>query len=83
MQKFQVNTYTKNFFLDKVSEEDKKYYTEQMGKSLIIIAIGLVLTGIAEFITTSSYSWIFFSVFFVWAFIKMSQAQSKYNNGWF
>lgn len=72
-----------SYHYTKVSEEDKKYYTEQIGKSLIVISIGLVLTGITEFITTSPYSWIFFSVFFVLAFIKMSKAQKKYNKGWF
>lgn len=72
-----------SYHYTKVSEEDKRSYTEVMGKSLIFIAIGLVLTGVTGFITKTSYGWIFFIIFFILAFIKMSKAQKKYNNGWF
>lgn len=67
----------------KVSEEDKKYYTEEMGKSIIFIGIGMVLTGIIDFITKTVYGWLFFSIFFILGFIKMFQAQKKYNDGMF
>ena len=67
----------------KVSEEDKKDYTEEMGKSLILIALGLILDSIMEFITEIYYGWMFFIVFFVLTLIKMTKAQRKYNEGWF
>lgn len=67
----------------KVSEEDKKHYTEEMGKSIIFIGIGMVLTGIIDFITKTVYGWLFFSIFFILGFIKMFQAQKKYNGGMF
>ncbi len=72
-----------SFHYKKVAEKDKKDYTQEMGKSLILISIGLFLTGITVFITGSSYGWIFFIMLTLSAFKKMSKAQKKYNKGWF
>lgn len=66
-----------------VSEKDKKFYTEKMGKACIIIGIGIILTGIIDFISKTSYGWIFFGIFFVWALILIFMAQKKYNGGLF
>ena len=67
----------------KVSEEDKKDYTEQIGKSIILMGIGMILTGIIDYFSETSYGWLFFTIFVVFATIKMVKAQKKYNNGIF
>lgn len=67
----------------KVSEEDKKDYTEQIGKSIILMGIGMILTGIIDYFTETSYVWIFFILLNVFATIKMVIAQNKYNKGIF
>lgn len=66
-----------------VSEKDKKIYTEKMGKACIIIGIGIILTGIIDFISNTAYGWIFFGIFFVWGLIIIFMAQKKYNGGLF
>lgn len=72
-----------SYHYKKVSEEDKKDYTEEIGKSIIFIGIGMILTGIIDFITNTAYGWLFFTIFFILGFIKILQAQKKYNNGLF
>ena len=67
----------------KVSEEDKKDYTEEIGKSIILIGIGMMLTGSIDFITKTAYGWLFFTIFSILAFLKMFRAQKKYNDGIF
>ncbi len=67
----------------KVSEEDKMAYTEKMGKACIIIGIGILLSGVIDFVFKISYGWIVFTICFIWAIITMSKAQKKYNGGWF
>ena len=67
----------------KVSEEDKKGYTEEMGKSIIFIGIGMILTGSIDFITKSAYGWLFFTIFSILGFMKIFKAQKKYNDGIF
>ena len=66
-----------------VSEKDKKFYTEKMGKACIIIGIGIILTGIIDFISKTAYGWIFFGIFFMWGLIIIFMAQKKYNGGLF
>jgi len=72
-----------SYHYQKVSEENKKDYTEEMGKSIIFIGIGILLTGIIDFITRTSYGWLFFTIFFILGFVKIFKAQKKYNNGMF
>lgn len=67
----------------KVSKEDKKDYTEEIGKSIAFMGIGMILTGIIDFITNTVYGWLFFTIFFILGFIKMVKAQKKYNDGIF
>ena len=71
------------YHYSKVSESDKKFYTEKMGKACIVIGIGMILTGIIDFVTKTAYGWIFFGVCFVWGLIMMYMAQRKYNGGIF
>lgn len=72
-----------SYHYKKVSEEDKKDYTEEMGKSIIFIGIGMILTGIINFITKTSYGWLIFTICFIAGFLKIFKAQKKYNNGIF
>lgn len=72
-----------SYHYTKVSEDDKKFYTEKMGKGIIVVGIGMILTGIIDFITNTSYGWIFFGICFVWGFIIILRAQKNYNGGLF
>lgn len=66
-----------------VTKKDKKFYTEKIGKSCIIIGIGIILTGIIDFISKTAYGWTCFVIFFLWGFIMIIKAQKKYNGGLF
>jgi hypothetical protein len=72
-----------SYHYTKVSQTDKKFYTEKMGKGIIVIGIGMIATGIFEFLTSTSYGWIFFGIGFVWGFTIIILAQKKYNGGLF
>ena len=62
-----------------VAEADKKEYTALMGKGAIIIGIGIILTGIIDFITQTGWGWIAFGGCFVGGFGLMVYAGMKYN----
>jgi len=81
--KKQQITLIHDYHYKKVSESDKKPYTEKMGKACMIMGIGMILTGIIDFISKTSYGWVFFAVFFVIGFRMMLVAQKKYNGGLF
>ena len=72
-----------SYHYKKVSESDKKKYTEQMGKGIIVMGIGMLITAIIELLTRTSYGWIGFLICFVWGFIIILIAQKKYNGGLF
>jgi hypothetical protein len=72
-----------DYHYTRVAEEDKKSYTERIGKACIIIGIGSMLTGIINFMTNRTYGWICFCIFTAWGFIIMFKAQKKYNGGMF
>lgn len=72
-----------DYHYSKVSESDKKPYTEQMGKASLVMGTGMLLTGIIDFITHTSFGWIFFIAFFIIGLIIMVRAQLKYNGGIF
>ncbi|QAA35376.1 DUF3784 domain-containing protein [Clostridium manihotivorum] len=64
----------------RVSEKDKKTYTEKMGKACII-GIGCILMGIITFISRVRYGVICLVIFLIWGLIMMYLAQKKYNGG--
>lgn len=68
---------------EKVKDIDKKAYTGQMGKAMLIIGVGILLTGIFDFITTSLIGWWFFAVSFIIGLAMVIYAQVKYNHGIF
>ena len=49
----------------KVKDSDKKAYTTIMGKSLLIIGVGIILTGVIDFITHTLYGWWILELLFV------------------
>lgn len=67
----------------KLSEENKKDYTEEVGKSIIYMGIGMLLTSIINFIWKRVFGWLFFTIFFILGFIKLLKAQKRYNDGIF
>lgn len=72
-----------DYHYTRVAEEDKKPYTERIGKACIIIGIGSTLTGVINFIMNTTSGWICFFVFTAWGFIIMLRTQKKYNGGVF
>lgn len=72
-----------SYHYTKVKEEDKKAYTQQMGKGVIIIGIGMILTGGIDYVTETAYGWIFFILCFIIGFVFIIRAQKKYNGGLF
>lgn len=72
-----------SYHYTKVSKTDKKAYTEKIGKGVIIIGMGIILTGIIDFVTHTAYGWVCFGIGFVWGFAIILIAQKKYNGGLF
>ncbi len=72
-----------SYHYKKVKESDQKAYTALMGKALIVMGIGMYLTGIIDFITSTAYGWIAFSVGFIGGLAMMIYAQITYNKGIF
>lgn len=78
----QITLIHKNHYT-KVSENNKKPYTEKIGKACILMGIGMMLTGIVDFMTKTAYGWILFGICFVWGIVIIFKAQKKYNKGLF
>ncbi len=72
-----------SYHYTKVREEDKKAYTSLLGKGLLIIGIGCILTGIINYWTNTDYGWFVFALSFIIGFWLMGKAQKKFNGGWF
>ncbi len=47
------------------------------------MGIGMILTGIVDCITKTTYGWFFFGGFFIIGIVIMFKAQNKYNGGVF
>ena len=66
----------------KVKKTDIPAYTRLMGISLILIGIGICVTGLLNLIESSLW-WIPMLIGFVAGFIVMNKAQKQYNGSWF
>lgn len=67
-----------------VKDEDKKAYAKIFGKGMNVMASGLLITSILQYITNNEWSWLIFCISFVYGLILFNTAQKKYNNGkWF
>ncbi|MDD2994111.1 MAG: hypothetical protein PWQ08_1261 [Clostridiales bacterium] len=72
-----------DYHYTKVAQTDKKPYTEKMGKAMILMGAGMLLTGILDFVSHTAYGWVAFGVCFATGLIMMISAQIKYNHGIF
>lgn len=65
-----------------VKKEDVPAYTRLMGIGLILIGVGICVTGVLNLLYSSLW-WIPLLAGFVMGFIIMNKAQKKYNGSWF
>ena len=65
-----------------VKKEDVPAYTRLMGIGLILIGVGICITGVLNLLY-SSLGWVPLLVGFVMGFIIMNKSQKKYNGSWF
>ncbi len=72
-----------SYHYSKVKEQDKKPYTELVGKGVLTMGIGMMLTGIINYITETGYGWLVFGAFFIAGFVIVGIAQKRYNGGFF
>jgi len=72
-----------DYHYTKVTQADKKPYTEKMGKAAILMGAGMLLTGVINFASSTTYGWVAFAICFIAGLIIMVLAQIKYNHGLF
>ena len=72
-----------DYHYTKVKESDKKAYTSIMGKGMIVIGAGTVLSGIVEAFIQSGKGGTVFGISFVLGISMIIYAQIKYNHGLF
>ncbi len=72
-----------SYHYTKVKEQDKKAYTQLMGKGVLLMGIGMILTGVIDYVTKTAYGWFVFGFFFIIGFIIITIAQKRYNGGLF
>lgn len=65
-----------------VKEKDIQAYTRLIGISLILLGIGICITGLLILFESSRW-WIPILAGFVIFFLLMNKAQKKYNGSWF
>lgn len=72
-----------DYHYTKVKEKDKKAYTSVMGKAMILMGIGMTVSGVIGVFTVSVESGIPACVTFVVGLCIMIYGQIKYNHGIF
>ncbi len=65
-----------------VKKEYVPAYTRLMGIGLILIGVGICITGVLNLLYSSLW-WVPLLVGFVMGFIIMNKSQKKYNGSWF
>ena len=68
-----------SYHRDKVTEENKNAYAAIMGKGTIILAAGMILTGIIDYLTHTAWGWIAFGIGFAVSLSFYIYAEQKYN----
>lgn len=66
-----------------VKESDRKPYTAQIGKGLMVIGGGMMVTGLWTRFLIEAYNWVPATVGFVVGFAVILRAQKRYNGGLF
>lgn len=72
-----------SYHYQNVSKKDRKIYTEYIGKAVILIGLGILATGIINYLTERAYGWILFGLTFIAGIGIIYYAQKKYNGGMF
>lgn len=72
-----------SYHYTKVKDVDKKAYTSIMGKALIMMGIGMSISGIIGLIIDSAKCGIPFAISFIIGIGMMVYGQMKYNHGIF
>ena len=68
-----------SYHYDKVSDTDKGAYTALVGKGILIIGTGIIITGIIDLITQTGWGWIVFVASFIVGLGIMILAGMRYN----
>ncbi len=68
-----------DYHWDRVKNEDKPAYTALIGKGVLIIGIGAILTGIIDAVTNTGWGWLAFIAGFVAGVVLFLRAQFGYN----
>ena len=69
-----------DYHYDKVSKEDKKAFCSISGAGIILIGIGLLITGVIIGITNSAWSFIAFAIGFFVGVTMLIYAGVRYNH---
>lgn len=72
-----------SYHYKRVTEDNKKAYSTAMGKGVLLMGIGVLLTGIINYVTESASGWICFVFSFIFGLTLVLRAQSKFNGGLF
>ena len=81
--KKQIITLLHDYHYRNVKPEDIPEYTRSMGIGLIVMGIGLCLTGILQIVPDSIFTWIPLAANILAGLFIMHKAQKKYNGSWF
>lgn len=68
-----------SYHYEKVSGENVKAYTALMGKGMIVISAGMILTGLINYLAHTERGWIIFGIGFATGIVLMVNAGRKYN----
>ncbi len=77
----QKNTILHDYHYRHVKKEDIPAYTRQMGIGLILLGVGVCITGVLSLLASSLW-WIPLAAGFVLGIFTMHRAQMKFNGSW-
>ncbi len=64
-----------SYHFKRVAEENKLAYSAAMGKGILLMGIGVLLTGLINYTTGAAFGWICFAIFFIFGLILVLRAQ--------
>ncbi len=68
-----------SYHTENVTEENKAAYAALMGKGMVIIGAGMILTGLLDFVLQNAWGWLAFGLCFIIGLALFIFAQRKYN----
>lgn len=68
-----------SYYIESITEEDKKKYTKKMGKGIIFLGCGMILNPLLNYFLDVNIGWFVMVLFFVLAMIQIFSTQKKYN----